>query len=57
LGLDILEPYPWMDENREVINNDNDKHPYTDDEVGKKIIYYFTRYCDRVHIEFYCVDL
>jgi len=30
-----------FDENREVINNDNDK------EVGKKIIYYFTRYSDR----------
>jgi len=30
-----------FDENREVINNDNDK------DIGKKIIYYFTRYSDR----------
>ena len=30
-----------FEENREVINNDNDI------EVGKKIIYYFTRYSDR----------
>jgi DNA-binding transcriptional ArsR family regulator len=30
-----------FEENREIINNDNDK------EIGKKIIYYFTRYSDK----------